>query len=58
MSAPGPELPTPLPETPEAAKARQRRSLVIAFTLGAFVILVFIVTMVRMGGHVVDKAPI
>ncbi len=58
MSAPGPELPTPLPDTPEAAKARRRRSLVIAFTLGAFVILVFIVTIVRMGGHVVDKAPI
>ena len=30
----------------------------IAFALGAFVILVFIVTIVRMGGHVVDKAPI
>ena len=58
MSAPGPELPTPLAETPEAAKARRRRSLVIAFALAAFVILVFVVTIVRMGGHVIDKAPI
>ena len=58
MSAPGPDLPTPLPDTPEAAMARRRRSLAIAFALGAFVILVFIVTIVRMGGHVVDKAPI
>ena len=58
MSAPGPDLPTPLPESPEALKARNRRSLAIALALGAFVILVFVVTIVRMGGHVVDKAPI
>jgi len=40
------------PESPEAAKARRRRSLAIALALGAFVILVFAVTLVRMGSHV------
>jgi hypothetical protein len=39
------------PESAEAAKARRRRSLAIAFSLGAFVVLVFIVTLVRMKGH-------
>jgi hypothetical protein len=40
------------PESDEAAKARRRRSLAIALALGAFVILVFVVTLARMGGHV------
>jgi hypothetical protein len=39
------------PESEEAIKARKRRSLAIALALGAFVILVFIVTLARMGGH-------
>ena len=41
----------PFPEGQEAAKARRRRSLAIALALGAFVILVFVVTLVRMGSH-------
>ena len=41
-------------ESPEAAKARRRRSIAIALVLGAFVILVFIITLVRIKGHVVD----
>ena len=41
-------------ESDEAAKARRRRSLAIALALGAFVIMVFVVTLVRMGGHVAD----
>jgi len=43
---------TPFPEGEEAAKARRRRSLAIALVLGAFVILVFAVTLARMGSHV------
>jgi hypothetical protein len=41
-------------ESPEAAKARRMRSIAIALALGAFVVLVFIVTIVRIKGHVVD----
>ena len=33
-------------------KARRGRNLAIAVALGFFVILVFIVTLVRLGGHV------
>ena len=39
----------------EAAKAKRRRAnIAIAMALGAFVILVFIVTIVRLGGHVFE----
>jgi signal peptidase I len=41
-------------ESPEASKARRWRSVAIAVALGAFVILVFVVTLVRIKGHVVD----
>jgi hypothetical protein len=41
-------------ESPEAAKARRRRSIAIAVTLLGFVVLVFVVTLVRIKGHVVD----
>ena len=41
-------------ESPEAAKARRRRSIAIAVSLAAFVVLVFIVTLVRIKGHVAD----
>ncbi len=41
-------------ESIEAGKARRRRSIAIALTLAAFVVLVFIVTLVRVKGHVVD----
>lgn len=42
---------SPFPESQEAAKARRRRSLAIAVALGAFVILVFAITLARMGSH-------
>jgi len=42
------------PESEEAAKARRMRSIVIAVTLAAFVVLVFIVTLTRVGSHVAD----
>jgi hypothetical protein len=41
-------------ESPEAARARRRRSIAIALSLAAFVVLVFIVTLVRIKGHVAD----
>ncbi len=41
-------------ESPEAAKARRMRNLALAGALFAFVILIFVVTLVRLGGHVFD----
>jgi hypothetical protein len=44
----------------DAEQERQRRqrtrSLAIAWTLAALVVLFFIVTIVRLGGHVADRA--
>lgn len=40
---------TQLPgESPEAARARRKRSIVMAFGLAAFVVLVFVVTIIRL----------
>ena len=39
-------------ESAAAAKARRRRSLFLALGLAAFVILVFIVTLVKLKGNV------
>jgi hypothetical protein len=36
----------------EATKARNRRNLVIAFSLVAFVVLVFVITIVKLRGNV------
>ena len=44
----------PLQEGPDAAKARRLRNWALAGALFAFVILVFVVTIVRLGGHVLD----
>jgi hypothetical protein len=52
------ELPTsggPGREPPEAAKARSRRNLAIALALATFVILVFVVTVVKLGANVIDR---
>ena len=49
-------LPDPL-QDPEARKARSRRNLAIGAALLAFVVLVFIVTIVRLGGNVVATHP-
>ena len=38
-------------ENPEAARARRMRNWLLAGALAAFVILVFVVTIVRLGGH-------
>jgi len=44
----------PFKETPEAAKARRLRNWMLAGVLIGFVVLIFVVTIVRMGGHVID----
>ena len=43
----------PNSEGPRAAAARRWRNIALAVALAAFVILVFIVTLVRLGGHAV-----
>lgn len=42
--------------TPEQERRRRQRSIAIALTLGALVILFFIVTMVRIGGNMASHA--
>jgi hypothetical protein len=42
-------------QTPEqAARARRMRNVALALALGAAVILFFVMTIVRLGGHVAD----
>ena len=41
--------------TPEEVAARRRRSVVIALSLAAFVVLTFVVTLVRLGGNVLER---
>ncbi len=36
------------------ARIRRRRNIALALTLGALVILFFVMTMVRLKGHVID----
>lgn len=48
----------PFNEGPEAAAARRRRSIALALGLVAFVVLVFIVTLVHLGGAGVSRPPI
>jgi hypothetical protein len=45
----------PRNEDVEAAGARRRRNLVLAIGLVAFVVLTFIVTIAKLGGHVADR---
>jgi hypothetical protein len=44
------------PPKTDAEKARSRRSIVMALSLGVFVIVVFVITVVRMGGAGVTPA--
>lgn len=41
--------------TTEEARQRRKRNLAIAFGLGAFIILVFAVTVLRLGGAVAER---
>ena len=40
--------------TPEQQRARRARSIAIALALGAFVLVIFAVTIVRLGSHILD----
>jgi hypothetical protein len=40
----------PYGEDPAAAKARRARNIAIALSLAAFVVLVFVITLVKKGG--------
>jgi len=53
INEPGSE-PTPqgIRLTEQQLRARRSRSIAIALALGAFVIIVFLVTIVRLGGNV------
>jgi len=46
------QAPNPFGESDTAAKARRRRSVVLALGLVAFVILIFVVTLVKLQGNV------
>jgi hypothetical protein len=41
--------------TPEELKARKRRSLWIALSVGAFMLLVFAITLTQMQANVLDR---
>lgn len=45
----------PQRETPDALKARRMRNIVLALALLAFVALVFMVTLVKLGANVLDR---
>jgi hypothetical protein len=47
--------PNPFNETDEAAKARRVRSIALGVGLAIFVVIVFVVTLAKMGGHVADQ---
>lgn len=46
----------PVREDTAAAKARRGRNIAIALGLVAFVILVYVVTVIRMGANVLERA--
>ena len=46
----------PAHENQTAAKARRGRNIAIALGLVAFVILVYVVTVIRMGANVLERA--
>ena len=43
------------PEDPAAQRARRGRNIAIALGLVGFVVLVYLVTVFRMGGNVLDR---
>jgi hypothetical protein len=45
----------PFNESDEAARARRTRSLALGVGLALFVVVVFIVTLAKLGGHVLDR---
>jgi len=41
--------------TEQQSRARRNRSIAIALALGAFVVVIFLVTMVKLGGNVLTR---
>lgn len=56
MMAQGNDLPETVVLTPEQAKARSRRNLWIALAIGAFVVLVFLITMTKVQDGIIAGA--
>jgi hypothetical protein len=52
VDEPGTEAETGIRLTEQQLRARRGRSIAIALALGAFVILIFVVTLVRLGSSV------
>jgi hypothetical protein len=48
------KTPNPYGESDEAAKARRMRNIALGVGLSLFVVVIFIVTLAKMGGHVFD----
>lgn len=48
-------MPNPFNETDEQAKARKGRNIAIALGLVVFVILIFVVSFVNMGGAIANR---
>jgi t-SNARE complex subunit (syntaxin) len=46
----------PKQEDPPAARARRGRNIAIALGLVAFVVIVYVVTVVRLGANVVERS--
>jgi len=47
---------TPIRPEDAEAKARKARNIALALGLAAFVILIFVVTLVKLGGNVVNRS--
>ena len=43
------------PLTPEEAQARRKRSIAIALTLGALVVLFFVLTIAKLGPQILNR---
>ena len=56
MMAPDNDLPETVTLTPDELKARKRRNLWIALTIGAFVLLVFFISMAKVQDGIVAGA--
>lgn len=44
-----------MPLTDEQARRRRQRNIAIALSLAALVVLFFVLTLVKLGGHVYDR---
>ncbi|MCR6646402.1 MAG: hypothetical protein NVV62_18735 [Terricaulis sp.] len=56
MSEPQTDLaPESVELTPEQIKARRRRNLWIALSIGGFMLLVFLITLAKLGANVIER---